>query len=170
MPRPTQALIAAAIALQAAVPAAVPALAGSHFNPSFEKGRPMPEGRIDPDTVRRNLCVDLAIKLEPFTAHHPRYGSRPAVRVIVLNVSNVDYVSGRNQQQVQTSFSKRGLGTAIVPFGNIPAGSRLVLASHSTRAGVTATARLVFDPDIRNDGNPANDDCRAGNNKAVVRT
>lgn len=170
MPRPTQALIAAAIVLQTAVPAALPAHAGSHFNPSFDKGRPLPEGRIDPDAARRNLCVDLAVRLEPYIWRHPRLGDKPAVRVIVVNVSGVDYVSGPNQQMVQTSVSRRSAGTAIHRFGNVPAGGRLVVGGPTTRSGVTATARIVFDPDIRNDGNPANDDCRAGNNKAVVRT
>ncbi|HSM40984.1 MAG TPA: hypothetical protein VK862_09550 [Afifellaceae bacterium] len=166
MLKPTLALVAAAIALQPAAPA----LAGSHFKPSFKGARQDAVPQFNPETLRRNLCVDLAVKLEPYVSHHPRWGNRPAVRVIIVNVSNVDYVSGPNQQQVQTSFSKRGLGTAIDRFGNIPAGGRVMLGGHGTGSGVTATARIVFDPDIRNDGNPANDDCRAGNNRVAVRT
>jgi hypothetical protein len=167
MLRPTLAVIAAASALAAAIPAS----AGSHFNPSFKGARQNAGPQFNPETLHRNLCPDLAVKLEPYTTVNPHTRRRiQAVRVIVVNVSNVDYVSGPNQQQVQVSFSKRGLGTAIDRFDNIPAGDRRVLAGHGTGKGVTATARIVFDPDIRIDGNPANDDCRAGNNKAVVRT
>ncbi|QSB45513.1 hypothetical protein IDJ81_05195 [Tsuneonella flava] len=29
-------------------------------------------------------------------------------------------------------------------------------------------ATIVYDPDIRNDGNAANDDCETGNNRQVI--
>ena len=167
MLRMSLSITAAAMIVQAADPAS----AGPEFNPSRNTLPAIGEGRINQDSVRRNVCTDLAIKIEIHTHVNRRTGrAQPAFRVIVANVSNVDYISGRNQQQVQVALKNAGYGGGGNSFGNVPARTRLTVGTYGgALPGVTAKAQLVFDPDIRNDGNPANDDCRAGNNRAVFR-
>jgi hypothetical protein len=46
----------------------------------------------------------------------------------------------------------------------IRAGGDGALGRNECRQEVQIILKIVFDPDIRSDGNPANDDCNAGNN------
>jgi len=167
MLRPALSLVAIAMIIQSPAPA----LAGSKFDPSANTLPAIQDGRIGQETVRRHVCPDLAVKIETHTHVDRRTGrSQPALRVIVANVSNVDYVSGGNQQQVHLSLKNAGYGGGSNSFGSIPAGARIAVGSYGgALRGVIAKARIEFDPDIRTDGNPANDDCLASNNRTVFR-
>lgn len=120
--------------------------------------------QIDPGAITRG-CVDLAAELVQI----PRSDGTILVRYGVRNVSGVDYVSGANQQMVLIDAN----GTAkSFRFANLSAGQQKVWSEvfRPFEFPGIYKVQLSFDPDIRTDNNPRNDDCRAANNSAQLTT
>ena len=94
----------------------------------------------------------------------------------------MNYQSSPNQQQVSIIEEPAGgkpRQVAIEDIGGYRAGQLLVNESGAIRytlSGWRASDefppsyrfRVVFDPDIRQDGNSANDDCNRSNNEIVI--
>ncbi len=121
-------------------------------------------------------CPDLSASIDfsigyrtgPHTGHVNIYGK-------VKNVGGVAYESGPNQQTALLYEIVPGAQPRLVArqaFQNVPPGAEVVVrfgrawnASSPAEGEFPPTYQLViaFDPDIRRDGNPKNDDCNASN-------
>lgn len=90
----------------------------------------------------------------------------------VSNVGSADYQSGNNQQgaRLYPTGSSRTTLANLNSWSNLPAGRSVSTQFHvrnyrtSTEFFTGYTLRISYDPDIRMDGNPNNDDCRNSNN------
>lgn len=114
---------------------------------------------VNPGVIRVG-CVDLAV-----FATQANVGERVRITYGVRNISRHDYVSGRNQQAIV--FSKDGSRLAYKAFANLAAGRALSWSATVARPfEFPNTYKVAYsvDPDIRIDGNSANDDCRRANN------
>lgn len=119
------------------------------------------------EALRVNSCVDLRID----TAQHTNADGTIGVSIRVANASGVDYVSNPGQQALVVNGTNGG-NSGNVPFTNLPAGQSVVWTDtfHPFEFPASYSAQVVFDPDIRLDGNPQNDDCRSSNNHGSLTT
>jgi len=120
--------------------------------------------RIDPAVV--SLQVRLIRKISPYEAQIAIVGA-------VKNVGNKDFRSGRNQQSAVLIKNIPGARRPIVlqqrAFTNLNAGaSFVVMQTMNWRTSVefppSFKLYLSYDPDIRLDSNPLNDDAILTNN------
>lgn len=119
------------------------------------------------DALRANACVDLRVD----TAQHTNADGSIGVSIRVANASGVDYVSYPGQQMLVINGSNGG-HSANVPFDIIRTGESVVWTDtfHPFEFPASYHAQIVFDPDIRTDGNPYNDDCHPSNNSGALTT
>lgn len=132
--------------------------------------RPLPTLPTCPDPA----VVDFTISdvSSHIVAGWPRYDFR--LTATVRNVGLAAYASGHNQQSVV--ITRKPIGGAPVSIGsgnfpNLAAGAeRTVTSSVQTNWSLGAEfppnfdVRITYDPDIRLDGNPHNDECSSRNN------
>ena len=95
---------------------------------------------------------------------------------MIRNVGRAAYVSGPRQQSVELIEESPGTPPRAVAsrtFTNLAPNGTLRLVHR--RGWDTGTEfqpryrlRLAYEPDIRTDANPRNDDCGLGNNEAVL--
>ena len=133
---------------------------------------PLPIATVKPTTI---VCIDpaaTAIEYSMITKQTPTSGV-VRIKATVKNVGNGAYVSRLEQQEAQLYMVPAGGANpqliARQRFQNLdPGGVVTVIADRpwSTSTEFPPSFRLViaYDPDIRNDGNPKNDDCRMTNN------
>ncbi len=107
-----------------------------------------------------------------------RFQGKVSLIATVENVGKGEYRSRSDQQQIQLFETPRGGQPRMVAsreFGNLAPGQKVDLVwtrpwdASSPAEGEfppSYEAKIVYDPDIRADGNPANDECSAGNNAA----
>lgn len=101
-----------------------------------------------------------------------RFAGTIQLKAVLKNIGNADYVSAPNQQSVQIHHGRNLLKNER--FGNLRKGEVKIIAVQLpwNAAGEfqdNMTARIVYDPDIRMDGNPRNDDCNMRDNSKTVR-
>lgn len=138
------------------------------------KPRPGPGPGLKP-IKPRGCAIDLAVAefqvgiLYRNPGH--RFSGRIQAKAVLKNVGSADYVTRPNQQTVQIYHGSRLLTNA--PFGNLRAGQVEIItaqlpwnAAEEFQQGLKAL--IAYDPDIRLDGNPRNDDCNMGNNQKTV--
>ena len=133
---------------------------------------PLPIPTVRPTTIQ---CIDpaaSAIDYSIVARQTPTTGT-VRIRATVKNVGNAPYVSRPEQQEAQLYAVFAGGGNpqlvARQRFQNLEPGSAISLTYDrfwSTSNEFPPSYRLViaYDPDIRNDGNLKNDDCRMSNN------
>lgn len=156
-------------------------VAQQRFQPPFPYRPHLPPG---PRIPKFHVCIgpDLAISAIAFQFSHiynPNEQQPHAdyeVIPIVKNVGSREWVSGHNEQGVNLDVVGPG-GTRHVNYSNF---NQLEAPGHSSVAflwpeyGVEVThvhgyrAYLTYGPDIRNDGNPKNDDCNLDNQSMTV--
>ena len=124
-------------------------------------------------------CPDLAavdVKFQILN-RYTRHSGKVRISGVVKNVGSKNFVSNPRQMSVVLYEEAPG-GRAVIrarqSFGNIPAG-RTVQVSF-TRTWYTSTefppnyrVCVIYDPDIKLDSNPQNDDCRSSNNCKTPR-
>jgi hypothetical protein len=142
----------------------------------------LPRPQLPPGLVPAAPCPDPALR--PLTykvverTPGRRFQGKVSLIATVENVGKGEYRSRPNQQQIQLFETPRGGQPRMVAsreFGNLAPGQKVDLVwtrpwdASSPAEGEFAPsyeAKIVYDPDIRTDGNPANDECSAGNNAA----
>lgn len=97
----------------------------------------------------------------------------------VENIGRSNYRSSSGQQVVEVDRLSQGGGATRmenISFSSVPAGSRATEATHdvlrwriSQEFPPSYRFTIRFDPDIRIDGNTANDDCTVKNNSTTIR-
>lgn len=119
---------------------------------------------------------------EPFNPNQSRYHVDYSIEAVVKNIGRRDWKSGANQQQVNLDFRRPGRPLRYSDRNHFPlflraGGSGTVFLAGPFEVGwsrafvpppYTYHAYLAYDPDIYNDGNPANDDCNAHNQSITV--
>lgn len=88
----------------------------------------------------------------------------------IRNIGSADYRSGSNQQGITLYQGTRAY--QVQAFTNLRRGAAIPFQAHVQHIVggefvSNFTLAIDFDPDIFIDGNPANDDCNAGNNRQV---
>lgn len=151
--------------------------------PSIDPGvakLPSPAG-LDPDVAERiGACadpatIDLAARLVGRTEPSRGVGIIEIVGV-VRNVGRVAYVSDPRQQSVELIEEQPGVSPRAVEdrtFTNLAPNATVRLVHRrswdtSTEFQPRYRLRIVYEPDIRSDANPRNDDCGLANNEAVL--
>jgi hypothetical protein len=159
------------------IPLAVRLRPGVRLNPQRRRIAKLPT----PRRVVRS-CPDPAIIRISAINHSP--GTRPGTRnlriiVVLKNVGSSRYKSRLSQQKLIVKRGNRQLASLNWP------GSREVLMNPGAQYYFRAyffrnwnpnpgeffsnfSAHLVYDPDIRRDNNPENDDCRNYNNRKTI--
>ena len=96
--------------------------------------------------------------------------ARILVTAVIENAGGADYVSGPNQQTITLTRGNQRLTSR--DFTTIRVGNRIevsypqIVSAHGYgEFPPTFHAYLAYDPDVRIDGNPANDDCRVNDNR-----
>lgn len=99
-------------------------------------------------------------------------GNQIRIEAVIKNVGGLNWTSNRFQQAAMIGDAFGNLGTKQ-DFTNLPAGNSFTLTmqttwnpAHEFPSGFTAS--IAYDPDIYIDGNPANDDCRRGDNARTI--
>ncbi|MCC5999960.1 MAG: hypothetical protein JJU19_03745 [Pararhodobacter sp.] len=135
--------------------------------PELQPRTPIPPMRIPPE-IRdsRGACPDLAVSLR----QAPRADGTILITMTVRNVGTADYISGPNQQLLHVNTGGRTPRT--YPFQNMRRGESRSWheVHHPFEFPATYRVHIAFDPDIRIDGNPMNDDCNPNNNAATLTT
>lgn len=159
-------------ALVLAAAAATSALAEpTLFNLGANFGK---QQQIDPDVLRnivvgpiQTVCPDIKLA----TSQHERADGSIRVTIKVINTSGADYVSETGRQVLVIEGSEGGRSGSLA-FGNVRRGDEIIWGDIFRPFEFPASyrAHLAFDPDIRIDGNPQNDDCRSSNNTASITT
>lgn len=160
---------------------AQPALADKTL-PKFDPPpsvQPLPN-RINPHAVKlpAQSCPDPAAQRIDFRiiARASRFQGQVEISGVVKNVGQAAYESRPNQQSVHLYEGNRLV--AQQAFQNLAPGQEVRVqfvrgwnASSPSEGEFPPTYKLVivYDPDIRLDGNPKNDDCR-GNNDVLQRS
>jgi hypothetical protein len=128
---------------------------------------PHPPGPLftcpDPSAARMDLAV---VRRDP-----SGWSGRVRITGVVKNVGSAPYVSGANQQivsiyQVQNNHN---VLVATRAFGNLAVGEETTIVFETewyapNEFPPSFRMMIVYDPDIRLDGNPKNDDCKMSNN------
>jgi len=120
-------------------------------------------------------CIDPAATEVDFSLVTKKSKSTGTVRIkaTVKNIGNAAYVSKPDQQEAQLYEVRPGTNNPTLiarqRFQNLDPGDSVSVTtdrSWNTADEFPSTFRLViaYDPDIRADGNPKNDDCRMNNN------
>jgi hypothetical protein len=94
------------------------------------------------------------------------------IRATVKNVGNAPYLSRPEQQVAQLYENRPGVAPRLVAkraFQNLAVGEAFSFSfdrewNAADEFQPSYRIAIVYDPDIRNDGNVKNDDCRMGNN------
>jgi hypothetical protein len=134
--------------------------------------RPLPSVPIKPIYI---TCIDPAASAIDYSLVNKATPSTGTVRIkaTVKNVGNAAYVSRPDQQEALLYEVRPGSNNPTViarsRFQNLDPGEAVsftVDRPWTTAQEFPSTFRLVivYDPDIRSDGNPKNDDCRMTNN------
>jgi hypothetical protein len=120
-------------------------------------------------------CVDPAVTAVDYALVAKKSATTGTVRIrgTVKNIGNAPYTSRADQQVAQLYEVPLGGGApkllATRAFQNLAAGESFSFSvdkewSSTTEFPPSYKVVIVYDPDIRNDGNLKNDDCRMGNN------
>lgn len=173
--RPAAGLAALALAALSAPALTQPALAqvlqlDRPINlPDLQPRLPAPDRplRLPPEIIGNlGACPDLAVRL----GQSDRADGSIMLTFTVVNVGTADYVSGANQQNLLVNFG--GRTRLVYDFQNLRRGENRSwhYTYHPFEFPSQVRAMIVFDPDIRNDGNPMNDDCNPRNDRATMTT
>lgn len=116
-----------------------------------------------------------------YDPHEGRHHVEYTIQAVVKNVGHRDWKSGANQQQVNLDIRHHGRTIHMSEHNHYPqflrvGGSGTVFLdgpvtfswSGKLRLFDSYHAFLVYDPDIDNDGNTANDDCNPQNQSIAV--
>ncbi|MCM1983705.1 hypothetical protein [Lyngbya confervoides] len=164
--------------------AIVVSLSGTATNQVSAKPVINPDLNIEPVT-RPNLqikpvpllrCIDPAAESIQFQVIRRDSQFRGRVRItgVIKNVGSLAYLSQPSQQGLLLYENNRLVKTSS--FQNLAPGATAQISyerdwnSSSPAEGEfppTYKLLITYDPDIRLDGNPNNDDCRSSNNQAV---
>ena len=129
-----------------------------------------------PDPAILNRKIDLIIG-DRYDENTSSYTLKATIR----NVGGSPYISNPKQQEImliEKEFSKPDRVVLRQPFRNLSPGQDITVTYRSqiTRYNEVYPypvervyeLSIVYDPDIRIDGNPQNDDCRSSNNKVSL--
>jgi len=148
-------------------------------NPSISK-RFAPKVRLGKQLRNRRLCPDPAVvRIVPGWPTRNANGTYNfRLFAVIRNVGRVTYRSLRSQQQITLKQGNRVLKVSAWSSAVVPPGARGEVASEffnvrnwNPNPGEFAanfSAHITYAPDIGNDGNPNNDDCRRSNNRKVL--
>lgn len=163
------------IAMLAAMPLAAmlampqPTSADARFPPI---ATPLPGLRPSPNVLRW-ACPDLAAQdlTATIVQKTSQFTGRIEMAGTIRNIGLVEYRSTRRQQSVQLVELPQGGAPIIVAqqsFETLASGANLQLRYRRNWDAALEfppayRLQVSFDPDIRQDENPANDDCKSGN-------
>lgn len=124
-----------------------------------------------PIQITKPACPDLkAMPIEFQVLSRPTaYTARVRVTATVKNIGGADYVSGSNQQGIQLYVGQTLVKN--VPFSNLAKGQTRTITydmTYHTSNEFPPVIKLYisYDPDIKLDGNPQNDECSYTNNQS----
>lgn len=181
-------LLAAVLTVLAGSPALAQVKTPEISDDLRDKVQPLPAGklpvnpRINPKVLERaTACadpatVDLTGNLVSRSSRWPAFQGTIDIVGVVRNVGRANYVSGRGQQSVELLEESPGETPRVVrtaSFTNLNAGGD-VRVTYQRDWDVAREfpprymLRISYGPDIRIDGNAANDDCRLNNNEATI--
>lgn len=131
--------------------------------------KPIKPGALQKTCINPAI-VKLQVQLVRRDSRH-RFQGRIRLTARLKNIGNADYVTRPNQQTVQLYYGRRMLKNQ--PFGNLRKGETKTIAVELpwNAAGEfqgNLKAMIVYDPDIRMDGNPRNDDCKMSDNSKTI--
>ena len=152
--------------------------------PSIDPGvakLPSPAG-LDPGVAERvGACADpaalsLSARLVARFGDHLESQGRIEIVGVVRNVGRAAYISDPRQQSVELIEEQPGSPPRVVQsrtFTNLSAGGQLRMVHPrfwDTAIEFQPRYRMLitYEPDIRTDANPRNDDCGLANNEAVL--
>lgn len=157
---------------------------GEGKGPSIKPGTRLPLSEavkpgIKPGTGVLGSCPDPAAHRIDFSIvqRTSQFAGRVKIVGVAKNVGGAAYESGSNQQQIHLYEHIPGGSPRLVarePFHNLAPGQEATVQyerawdSSSPAEGEfppTYKLQIVYDPDIRLDSNPKNDDCRGANNQ-----
>lgn len=155
--------------------------AAAHLKPGLANQRPSGLPQVQPRPLTRR-CPDLVPKLRiGWPARHPDGSYIFKILMQAHNRGNGPFVSNRRQVRLNLYEGSRLLKSEVIPSRsfrqvtlNPGADSSAVVYTieHWYKSGefsASYKAMLVYDPDIRMDGNPQNDDCVMTNNTTFLR-
>lgn len=130
---------------------------------------------IDPGRLQKRCPNPAIVELQVgIIRKNPRnrFQGTIQLKAVLKNDGNADYVTRPNQQSVQLRHGNKLLKNER--FGNLRKGQvKIVKVQLPWNAAGEfqddLTARIVYDPDIRQDGNKRNDDCNMRDNRKTVR-
>ena len=146
-------------------------------------GKLPPAVKIDPEVVdpRTTACPDpaafeLDANLVARSTTWPDFNGTVDIVGLVRNVGRGNYASGRGQQSVELLEQWPGSSPSVIEtatFTHLNAGTDIRVTYRqnwvvSREFPPRYTLRISYDPDIRIDGNPRNDDCRLNNNETAI--
>jgi len=119
------------------------------------------------------------VNIEFRVERHPHYGTTVIVTGTIINAGTVDFSSTANQQALQlwevpagrSGYHVRSATFQVLRRGaNLRVVYRIPATEFLRRFPSRAPSYLLliaYDPDIRNDGRPQNDDCGYTDNRLV---
>ncbi|GAQ94575.1 hypothetical protein TAGGR_1759 [Thermodesulfovibrio aggregans] len=124
-------------------------------------------------------CPDLVAEKIEFTivSRTGKFSGKVRITGVVKNAGSEPYISGPNQQAVHLYEFIPGGSPRLVAkknFQNLNPGQQITVtyernwdAASTSEGEFPSSYRvvIVYDPDIRMDGNPKNDDCNLNNNE-----
>jgi len=141
---------------------------------------PQPKPPVHVDKIKPILkCPDPAVEKIDFTiiSRTSKFSGRVRISGVVKNIGLEPYISGPNQQAVYLYEGPMG-GTARLvaqkKFQNLNPGQQVIVtyernwdAASPSEGEFPPSYKVIiaYDPDIRLDGNPKNDDCNINNNQ-----
>lgn len=135
----------------------------------LEKIKPIPASKCPDPAVQR---IDFAI-----VSKTSQFSGKVRITGVVKNVGLEPYISGPNQQEILLYEGPMGATSRVVArkkFQNLNPGQEVTVVyernwnSASPSEGEFPPSYkviIVYDPDIRMDSNPKNDDCNMNNNQ-----
>jgi hypothetical protein len=133
-----------------------------------------PGPAVKPGVLQRQCINPAIVELQVgIISKDPRnrFQGTIQLKAVLKNIGNADYVTGANQQSVQIHYGRRLLKNER--FGNLRVGETKIIAvqlpwNAAEEFQGDLKAQIVYDPDIRTDGNPNNDDCNMRDNSKTV--
>lgn len=170
-------LLLAATTASAADPIQLKPGVKQQLNPQL---KPQMQPQIKPGIVRGNACPDPAVELRLGWPRRNADGTYTFhLLAIIKNQGQARFHSNRSQTKITLYeghtvrksgvWASRAYSTVTLEPGQ-GASENVVIQNWNPNSEFLAdfSAQISYDPDIRTDGNPENDDCNMGNNSARI--
>jgi len=117
--------------------------------------------------------TDISAVRIPNTPSTPAYSKRMRFTITLKNTGNMNYVSNSNQQGITCRFGENFPREAkYFEFGNLNAGETKTFSFemdwYYPEFPPSLRATILYDPDIRIDGNDQNNDSKLGDNSRTM--